>query len=280
MKENPQTFGDLVNRAVDLEVIARITHGRSRKEHERFDEFGRQQDPSRDVRAFSDEPWKEGLHLLTRRMNQMTQMMMTLMESLSTTVRSEKQAGMTDPPKREATTLVTEQKCKGNGGFVADICRVCDGFGHFPQQCPKRQVVVEDAPEVHGKLTREKAAQIIERAGLAIERKALNAVRVVDCSGCNSSVFLEARIEGRKMDILLDTGAGVNVVDSSTIELLRPRDVVEEFCGELRSVDGQPVMTKGLTRLNLQLGRVCGGSPLRAISYSRLEFREKAQNDF
>ena len=138
LKENPQTFGDLVNRAVDLEVIARITRGRSRNELERFDEFGRQQEPSRDVRAFSDEPWKEGLHLLTRRMDQMTQMMMTFMETLSTTVRPEKQAGMTDPHKREATTVVTEQKFKGDGGFVADICPVCDGFGHFPQQCPKR----------------------------------------------------------------------------------------------------------------------------------------------
>ena len=187
-------------------------------------------------------------------MDQMTQMMMTFMETLSTIVRPEKQAGMTDPPKREVTPVATEQKFKGNCGFVADICPVCDGFGHFSQQCPKRQVMVEDAPEVHGKLTREKAAQIVERAGLAIERKALNAVRVVDCSGCNSGVFVKARIEGREMDILLHTGAGVNVVDSSTMESFRPPDEVEEFRGELRSVDGQPVTTKRLTRLNLQLG--------------------------
>ena len=243
LKENPQTFGDLVNRAVDLEVIARITRGRSHNEQERFEEFGRQQDPSRDVRAFLDEPWREGLHLLTRKMDQMTQMMMTFMENLSTIVRPEKQAGMTNPHKREATTVVTEQKIKGSGGFVADICPVCDGFGHFPQQCPKRQVVVEDAPEVHGKLTREKAAQIVEGDGLAIERKSLNAVRVVDCSGCNSGVFVKARIEEKEMDILLDTGAGVNVVDSSTMESLRPSDAVEEFRGELRSVYGQPVTT-------------------------------------
>ena len=38
------------------------------------------------------------------------------------------------------------------------------------------------------------------------------------------------------------------------MESLRPPDAVEEFRGELRSVDGQPVTTKGLTRLNLQLG--------------------------
>ena len=254
LKENPQTFGDLVNRAVDLEVIARTTRGRSRNEQERYEEFGRQQDSSCEFRGYSPEPWKEGIHQLSRRMDQMTQMMMTFMETLSTTVRPEKQAGMTDPPKREATPVATERQFKGNGGFVADICPVCDGFGHFPQQCPKRQVMVEDAPEVHGKLTREKAAQIVERAGLAIERKALNAVRVVDCSGYNSGVFVKARIEGREMDILLDTGAGVNVVDSSTMESLRPPDAVEEFRGELRSVDGQPVTTKGLTRLNLQLG--------------------------
>ena len=254
LKENPQTFGDLVNSAVDLEVIARTTRGRSRNEQERYEEFGRQQDSSRDIRGYSDEPWKEGLQQLTRRMDQMTQMMMTFMETLSTTVRPERQPGVTHPPKREATPVATERKFKGNGGFVADICPVCDGFGHFPQQCPKRQVMVEDAPEVHGKLTREKAAQIVERAGLAIERKALNVVRVVDCSGCNSGVFVKARIEGREMDILLDTGAGVNLVDSSTMESLRPPDEVEEFCGELRSVDGQPVTTKGLTRLNLQLG--------------------------
>ena len=254
LKENPQTIGDLVNRAVDLEVIARTTRGRSPNEQERYEEFGRQQDSSCEFRGYSPEPWKEGIHQLTRRMDQMTQMMMTFMETLSTTVRPEKQAGMTDPPKREATLVATEQKFKGNGGFVADICPVCDGFGHFPQQCPKRQVMVEDAPEVHGKLTREKAAQIVERAGLAIERKALNAVRVVDCSGYNSGVFVKARIEGREMDILLDTGAGVNVVDSSTMESLRPPDEVKEFRGELRSVDGQPVTTKGLTRLNLQLG--------------------------
>ena len=107
---------------------------------------------------------------------------------------------------------------------------------------------------MHGKLTRKKAAQIVERAGLAIERKALNAVRVVDCSGCNSGVFVKARIEGKEMDVLLDTGAGVNVVDSSTLESLRLDDVVEEFCGELRSVDGQPVTTKGIVRLKLHLG--------------------------
>ena len=184
----------------------------------------------------------------------MTQMMMAFIETLSTTVRPEKRAGMTDPHNRDATTVVTERTFKGNGGFVADICPVCDGFGHFPQKCAKRQVVVEDAPEVHGKLTREKAAQIVERAGLAIERKSLNAVRVVDCSGCNSGVFVKARIEEKEMDILLDTGAGVNVVDSSTMESLRPPDAVEEFRGELQSVDGQPVTTKGLTRLNLQLG--------------------------
>ena len=102
---------------------------------------------------------------------------------------------------------------------------------------------------MHGKLTREKAAQIVERASLAIERKALNAVCVVDCSGCNSGVFVKARIEGKEMDVLLDTGAGVNVVDSSTLESLRLDDVVEEFCGELRSVDGQPVTTMGIVRL-------------------------------
>ena len=254
LKENPQTFGDLGNRAVDLEVIAGTTRGRSRNEQERYEEFGRQQDSSCEFGGYSPEPWKEGIHQLTRRMDQMTQMMMTFMETLSTTVRPEKQAGMTDPHKREATTVVTEQKFKGDGGFVADICPVCDIFGHFPQQCPKRQLVVEDAPDVHGKLTREKAAQIVERAGLAIERKALNSVRVVDCSGCNSGVFVKARIEGREMDILLDTGAGVNVVDSSTMESLRPPDEVKEFRGELRSVDGQPVTTNGLTRLNLQLG--------------------------
>ena len=182
----------------------------------------------------------------------MTQMMMTFMETLSTTGRPEKQAGMI--PKREAAPVVTERKFKGNGDFVADICPVCDGFGHFPQQCPKRQVVVEDVSEVHGRLTREKAAQIVERAGLAIERKALNAVRVVDCSGCNSGVFVKARIEGKEMDILLDTGAGVNVMDSSTMESLRPPDAVEEFRGELRSVDGQPVTTNGIVRLKLRLG--------------------------
>ena len=254
LKENPQTFGDLVNRAVDLEVIARTTRGRSRNEQERYELFGRQQDSSCEFRGYSDEPWKEGLQQLTRRMDEMTQMMMTFMETLSTTVRPEKQAGMTDPPKREATPVATERQFKGNGGFVADICPVCEHYGHSPQQCPKRQVVVEDASEMHGKLTREKAAQIVERAGLAIERKALNAVRVVDCSGCNSGVFVKARIEGKEMDVLLDTGAGVNVVDSSTLESLRLDDVVEEFRGELRSVDGQPVTTKGLTRLNLQLG--------------------------
>ena len=56
------------------------------------------------------------------------------------------------------------------------------------------------------------------------------------------------------MDVLLDTGAGVNVVDSRTLESLRLDDVVEEFCGELRSVDGQPVTTKGIVRLKLHLG--------------------------
>ena len=121
LKENPQTFGDLVIRAVDLEVIARTTRGRSRNEQERYEEFGRQQDSSRDIRGYSDEPWKEGLQQLTRRMDQMTQMMMTFMETLSTTVRPEKQAGMTDPPKSEATPVATERKFKGNGGFVADI---------------------------------------------------------------------------------------------------------------------------------------------------------------
>ena len=79
-------------------------------------------------------------------------------------------------------------------------------------------------------------------------------MRVVDCSGCNSGVFMKARIEEKEMDILLDTGAGVNVVDSSTMESFRPPDAIEEFRGELRSVEGQPVTTKGLTRLNLQLG--------------------------
>ena len=128
LRENPQTFGDLVNRAVDLEVIARTTRGRSRNEQERYEEFGRQQDSSCEFRGYSPEPWKEGIHQLTRRMDQMTQMMMTFMETLSTTVRPEKQAGMTDPPKREATAAPTERKFKGNGGFVADICFVCDGF--------------------------------------------------------------------------------------------------------------------------------------------------------
>ena len=90
---------------------------------------------------------------------------------------------MADQQKREATTVVTEQTVKGNGNHATDKVPVCEGFGHFPQQCPKRKVVVEDASEMQGKLTREKAAQIVENAGLAIEKKALNAVRVIDCSG-------------------------------------------------------------------------------------------------
>ena len=88
-----------------MEVIARTTRGRSRNEQERYEEFGRQQDSSCEFRGYSPEPWKEGIHQLTRRMDQMTQMMMTFMETLSTTVRPEKQAGMTDPPKREATPV-------------------------------------------------------------------------------------------------------------------------------------------------------------------------------
>ena len=254
LKENPQTFGDLVNRAVRLEVIARTTRGRSRNEQERYEEFGRQQDSCRDIRGYSDEPWKEGLQQLTRRMDEMTQMMMTFLETMSTTARPEKRAGVTEPWRDDVIPVASERKFHGDGCLVTDKCPVCEHYGHSPQQCPKRQVVVEDASEMHGKLTREKAAQIVERAGLAIERKALNAVRVVDCSGCNSGVFVKARIEGKEMDVLLDTGAGVNVVDSSTLESLRLDDMVEEFRGELRSVDGQPVTTKGLTRLNLQLG--------------------------
>ena len=254
LKENPQTFGDLVNRAVDLEVIARTTRGRSRNEQERYELFGRQQDSSCEFRGYSPEPWKEGLHQLTRRMDQMTQMMMTFLETMSTTARPEKRAGVTDPWRDDVIPVASERKFHGDGCLVTDKCPVCEHYGHSPQQCPKRQVVVEDASEMFGKLTREKAAQIVERAGLAIERKALNAVRVVDCSGCNSGVFVKARIEGKEMDVLLDTGAGVNVVDSSTLESLRLDDRVEEFRGELRSVDGQPVTTKGLTRLNLQLG--------------------------
>ena len=254
LKENPQTFGDLVNRAVDLEVIARTTRGRSRNEQERYELFGRQQDSSCEFRGYSPEPWKEGLHQLTRRMDQMTQMMMTFLETMSTTARPEKWAGVTDPRRDDVIPVASERKFHGDGCLVTDKCPVCEHYGHSPQQCPERQVVVEDASEMHGKLTREKAAQIVERAGLAIERKALNAVRVVDCSGCNSGVFVKARIEGKEMDVLLDTGAGVNVVDSSTMELLRPPDEVKEFRGELRSVDGQPVTTEGITRLNLQLG--------------------------
>ena len=65
---------------------------------------------------------------------------------------------------------------------------------------------------------------------------------------------MKARIEGKEMDVLLDTGTGLNVVDSSTLESLRLDDVVEEFCGELQSVDGQPVTTKGIVRLKLHLG--------------------------
>ena len=64
LKENPPTFGDLVNRAVDLEVIARTTRGCSRKEQERYEAFGRREDPRRDLRAFSDEPWKDYICLL------------------------------------------------------------------------------------------------------------------------------------------------------------------------------------------------------------------------
>ena len=55
LKENPQTIGDLVNRAVDLKVIARKTRGRSRNEQERYEEFGRQQDSSREFRGHSPE---------------------------------------------------------------------------------------------------------------------------------------------------------------------------------------------------------------------------------
>ena len=56
------------------------------------------------------------------------------------------------------------------------------------------------------------------------------------------------------MDVRLDTGAGVNVVDSSALESLKLDDMVEAFCGQLRSVDGQPVTTKGIVLLKLHLG--------------------------
>ena len=243
-----------MNKAGDLEVIARTTRGRSRNEQEQYEEFGRQQDSSHEFRGYSPEPWKEGLHQLTRRMDQMTQMTMTFLEIMSTTARPEKRAGVTDPRRNDVILVANERKFQGDGCLAADKCPVCEVFGHSPQQCPKRQVVVEDASELHGKMTREKAAQIVERAGLAIERKTLNTVRVVDCSGCNSGVFVKARIEGKEMDVLLDTGAGVNVVDSSTLESLRLDDMVEEFCGELRSVNGQPVTTKGIVCLKLHLG--------------------------
>ena len=120
LKENPQTFGDLVNRAVDLEVNARTTRGHSRNEQERYEEFGRQQDSSCDIRGYSPEPWKEGLHQLTRRMDQMTQMMMTFLETMSTTARPEKRAGLTDPWRNDAIPVANEQKFQGDGCLAAD----------------------------------------------------------------------------------------------------------------------------------------------------------------
>ena len=168
LKENPQTFGDLVNRAVDLEVIARTTRGRSQ---ERYEEFERQQESSCEFHGYSLEPWKEGLHQFTRRMDQMTQMMMTFLETMSTTARPEKRAVLTDPWRNEAFPVANERKFQVDSCLAADKCLICEYFGHSPQQCPKQQVVVEDASEMHGKLTKEKAAQIVERAGLAIEKR-------------------------------------------------------------------------------------------------------------
>ena len=145
--------------------------------------------------------------------------------------------------------------------------------------------MVKDSSAIRGKLTREKATQVVERASLAIERKALNDVRAVDCSGCNSGVFVKARIEGKEMNVLLDTGAGVNVVDLSTMESLRRRDSVEKFCGELRSVDGKPVTTTGLARLNLDLGSMKGQEDFVVVPHCKpsvilgLNFVKKAQND-
>ena len=45
LKENPQTFGDLANRAVDLEVIARITRGRSRNNKSGLTSLGDSRNP-------------------------------------------------------------------------------------------------------------------------------------------------------------------------------------------------------------------------------------------
>ena len=142
-----------MNRAVDLEVIARTTRGRSRNEQERYEEFGRQQDSSCEFRGYAPEPWKVGLHQLTRRMDQMTQMMMmTFLETMSTTARPEKRAVLTDPWRNDAFPVANELKFQVDSCLAADKCLVCKDFGHSPQQCPKRQVVVEDASEKHGKL--------------------------------------------------------------------------------------------------------------------------------
>ena len=122
-----------MNRAVDLEVIARTTRGRSRNEQERYEEFGRQQDSSCEFRGYPLEPWKEGLHQLIRRTDQMTRMMMTFLETMSTTARPEKRAVLTDPWRNEAFHVANELKFQVDGCLAADKCLVCKDFGHSPQ---------------------------------------------------------------------------------------------------------------------------------------------------
>ena len=257
LREDPRTFTDLVNRAVDLEVIEKTTGDRFRSEQERYQAFGRNDDSGREVHRYSPEPWKEDLDKLSGRMEEMTQMMMQFMRNMSMTVRPEKQTTMMHSFEKKTDLWDDKLDTREGGGFIADKeCAIGSGLGHRGQHCPKRRFVIIDESRVHGNLTTEKAAQIVERASLIREQPALNAVRVVDTPGPQSGVFVKVLIEGKETDVLLDSGAGVNLVNANALSSLSPDVVISDYLGTLQAVDGQPVATEGIAHLKLQMGPI------------------------
>ena len=156
LKENPRTFGELVNRAADLEVIAKTT--RDRNELRWYSDYDRPPGSSPGALGFSTEPWKEELQQLTTRMDQMTQLMMKFMANVSKNIQPRKLSEFGNSYRNQVDHGAIEQKINADSGFRADRCSVCDGFWPPPSQCPKRMVLTEDSSWLVWKLTRESSA--------------------------------------------------------------------------------------------------------------------------
>ena len=130
-----------------------------------------------------------------------------------------------------------QQRCPA----IGVTCRKCGKIGHFDKVCLSSSSTASSTTTSSSTSSTKHASNI--------------AVLSADTSESTADFkFIECRIAGRNISLLLDLGAKVSILHKSFVFGLRPREIIRPSSIRLKTYTGTPVPTIGVVQLPVQQG--------------------------